>query len=350
MTDDEKAAKITQLREGLRNGRRASQAGSNISGDGEGTVRTYGSSVKSDGRSDQGVETGNPGAKRVNRRVQADKRSTSSQPVGSGRGGRRSGEGDSGITAIGRGRETRATGRLETDDPIPERQPDAEVPDFDFPEDPSLAKSQRMYYREDYKQSNRSIFGRSQKAYTLISDPSQPGLLPKDWQALPSRKQLQREAERDARTAQNDVEKPDKWHKPSFLGTGKTLSQKEASDLSEPLIAALMSDFEYLDKGLWLYSMSQDEQPIWSDMAREEVEVLANIMLKRGQRSPEAAAAVRAIVDSDVYIQVGAITIPRVLKTYKIVKGSPRPMISKQRREARKKAHDERVRHNVNRA
>ena len=340
MTEDEKTAKIAALREKLKDGRRASKASTDSSGYSPSAIGEIGSSIQEHGRTSKGPAGNITGIEDSHQRNNNRQRSSTSQRIGLGRDSRRSSEGDSGVVDIGRGRgrgTKRADGRLETDDPIPERAPEPETPDFNFPDSPSLAKAQRTFYKEDYK--------RSRGMYLLTSDTSQK-IKPVEYKVLPSRKDVRQEA---AKTAQNETVKPASSSKLSFMKNGRTLTIKEAEELTEPLIAALLSDFEYLDKGIWLYSMSQDQQPIWSDMAREEVEVLSSIMLKRGQRSPEAASAVRALVDSDIYIQVGAITIPRAIKTYKAIKGSPRPMIQKQRRDARDQARKDRLK-NVHRA
>lgn len=47
-------------------------------------------------------------------------------------------------------------------------------------------------------------------------------------------------------------------------------------------------------------------------------------MLKRGQRSPSAAAAVRGIVESQDYIDVGMIVLPRIHQTVKRVREAPK--------------------------
>jgi hypothetical protein len=340
MTEDEKTAKIAALRGKLKDGRRASKASTDSGRYSPGAIREARSSLQEHGRTSEGSEGNVIGIEDSNQRNDNRQRGSTSEHIRSRRDSRRLSESNSGITDIGRGRGSgtkRADGRLETDDPIPERAPEPETPDFEFPGGPSLAKAQRTFYKEDYK--------RSRGKYLLSSDTNQK-ITPAEYKALASRKQTQQDA---AKAAQNETVKPSSGHKLSFMKNGRTLTIKEAEELTEPLIAALLSDFEYLDKGIWLYSMSQDQRPIWSDMAREEVEVLASIMLKRGQRSPEAASAVRAIVDSDIYIQVGAITIPRAIKTYQAIKGSPRPMIQKQRRDARSKARKDRL-SNVHRA
>ena len=342
--------KVTELREKLRNGRTASTASADSSGHSTGAIGTPGSSVQGDGRTSQGPTGNSARTKGSNSGNSSGKRSGTRGNIRPRHNSGRSDKGNSSPIALGGGGETRAAGRLVTDDPIPERKPETDTPDFNFGDEISLAKAPQRY-KEDYKETHRNIDGWRTKVYYLITDRSKI-ISAGEWNSLTTRKEAETSAKPGSASAEstNRTEDHTKAKRRFTFGKeGRVLSQKEVTDLTEPLIAALLSDFEYLDKGIWLYSMSQDEQPIWSDMAREEVEVLASIMMKRGQHSPEAAAAVRAIVDSDVYIQVGMITIPRVIKTYKAIKGSPRPMLNRQRNEARKKARQERFA-NVNRA
>jgi hypothetical protein len=59
-------------------------------------------------------------------------------------------------------------------------------------------------------------------------------------------------------------------------------------------------------------------------MDEEEIETLARMMLRRGQRSPAAANAVRNIVDGADYIDTAVIMVPRVIKTMQQVNKRPR--------------------------
>ena len=120
-----------------------------------------------------------------------------------------------------------------------------------------------------------------------------------------------------------------------FKREASKLSQKEVIELFEPLKQALQDDFGYLDEGIWLYCMAEDRQPIWGNIDDDEVSVLARLMLKQGQKNAEVAASVRILVDSDIYIQVAAIVAPRAIRTYQMLKGSPRPRLRQMQREAR---------------
>lgn len=51
------------------------------------------------------------------------------------------------------------------------------------------------------------------------------------------------------------------------------------------------------------------------------------MMLRRGERSPQAANAVRNIVDGADYLSAAVITVPRVIKT--IQQGNKRPKSEK---------------------
>jgi hypothetical protein len=96
---------------------------------------------------------------------------------------------------------------------------------------------------------------------------------------------------------------------------GSALSKKEVEDLKEPLMAALRDDCQYLDEFLWWYSKDPEKPQIWSDLDDEEIEVLTRMLLRRGERSPVAANAVRNIVDGADYISTAVIMVPRMIKT-----------------------------------
>jgi hypothetical protein len=311
------AGRVAKLRESLRNGR-TNKTSSDTGRRGESHDGAPRNGLSIIGGRDKRVTANNDRAEGSERVDSPNERGAIKEPVGKRSTTGRSGESDSGSTDSSAG--GRAAGRLITDDPIPARKIEDDTPEFTFGADVSLSKNAQTY-KEDYRRSSRA----GQKVYALIADPDQ-FVSPDQFKNLPSRADLS--------TKDSPVQpKPPKhqWFK-----EGKVLSLKEAEELYEPLIAALQSGFEYMDKGIWLYAMSADEDPIWSDMADEEVAVLAQILIKRGQRNAETAAVVRTLVDSDIWIQVGAITVPRAVKTYKLLKGSPRPELRRKQQEARR--------------
>lgn len=112
---------------------------------------------------------------------------------------------------------------------------------------------------------------------------------------------------------------------------GKVLSKKEVEELREPFMGALRDDFKYLDEALWWWSHDGSEPQIWSDLDNEEIEVIARTMLRRGERSPAAALAVRNIVDGSDYINTAVIMVPRLIKTAQQVNKRPRKEKGKRR-------------------
>lgn len=106
----------------------------------------------------------------------------------------------------------------------------------------------------------------------------------------------------------------------------KTLTKAEAKDLEEPLLHALTKEFELLDKAIWSYAkdipQGQLEQPIWSNVAEDDMQSLVNILLKMGQKSPAAATMTRVAVDGSDYVTVGLMFAPRFNSTVQIVRSA----------------------------
>ncbi len=275
--DLNKVEQLRNRRRELRNGDRGvSQTGENIGGYGDRTIGEAGYRLSDNGRSDEGIKRDIEHLAAVDRKFGNYQRGFTQVSGRIGRPTGRPGESDSGPVDLAETEQSgaRQAGSLETDDPVPPR---IEEPDFEFEEgEVSLAKPVE---KEGVKQ---------------------PGF---------GEKYFKREASK--------------------------LSQKEVVELFEPLKQALQDDFGYLDEGIWLYCMSEDRQPIWGNIDDDEVSVLARLMLKQGQKNAEVAASVRILVDSDIYIQVAAIVAPRAIRTYQMLKGSPRPRLRQMQREAR---------------
>ncbi len=96
---------------------------------------------------------------------------------------------------------------------------------------------------------------------------------------------------------------------------GKTLSAKDVEELREPLRAALRDDATYADQLLWWYSQDASKPQVWSNMDDEEIAILADLMLRRAQRSPQAAELVNQVIDGADYFSALVITIPRAIQT-----------------------------------
>jgi len=324
--DLDKVEELRQQRRELRNGDRgAGEAGQDTFRHGDSTVGTPGYRIPDNGRSDQSIETNVRNLAAIDRKFGNNQRSITEVPGRIGRTTGRPGESDSSspdLAETGQPAGTRQAGSLETDDPIPPR---IEEPDFAFEEgEVSLAKQQPpAKHKEDYYASTNKgekVFRLKQNRREFISE--------EDYGKLLSRTQAQRPVEEAGAKQQSFGEK-------YFKREASKLSQKEVIELFEPLKQALQDDFGYLDEGIWLYCMSEDRQPIWGNIDDDEVSVLARLMLKQGQKNAEVAASVRILVDSDIYIQVAAIVAPRAIRTYQMLKGSPRPRLRQMQREAR---------------
>lgn len=110
---------------------------------------------------------------------------------------------------------------------------------------------------------------------------------------------------------------------------GKTLLDKEVEELREPLQEALRDDATYADQLLWWYSQDESKPQIWSNMDDEEIAILADLMLRRAKRNPEAAELVNKVIDGADYFSALVITIPRAIQTAQQMAKRPK----KQKRE-----------------
>lgn len=121
-----------------------------------------------------------------------------------------------------------------------------------------------------------------------------------------------------------------------YRGKSKTLSKTEVEELYEPFIEALESDFEAIDKWLWMrqkaVGIDTGETPIWSDFDEQEAAALTRIMFRWGQKNEIVAMGVRGIVDSGDYIKVGTMMAPRFKRTVEIYRETKKPRESRRGR------------------
>src|SRR6266702_7075736 len=324
--DLDKVEQLRQQRRELRNGDRGTgETGQDTFRHGERAIGAPGYRVSNDGRSDESIEANVRNLAAIDRKFGNNQRGVTQIPGRVGRATGRPGESDSSPTdssETGQPAGTRESGNLITDDPIPPR---IEEPDFTFEEgEVSLAKQQPpAKHKEDYYPSTN----KGEKVFRLKQNREYCSSA-ENYSKHLSRKEAQRPVEETGDKQQSFREK-------YFKREASKLSKREALELFEPLKQALQDDFGYLDEGIWLYCMSEDRQPIWGNIDDDEVSVLARLMLKQGQKNAEVAASVRILVDSDIYIQVAAIVAPRAIRTYQMLKGSPRPRLRQMQREAR---------------
>lgn len=109
-----------------------------------------------------------------------------------------------------------------------------------------------------------------------------------------------------------------------------TLTNDEAEEYRDTLAAALESDFDALDKYLWsrqrLYTPDDaNDEPIWSNMTEKEITTLTRVMIKGGQHSPAMATVVRGVIDSNEYIAVATILVPRLKTSGRVMRETHRP-------------------------
>lgn len=305
MQTDEKELKIQELRDELKNGR--IRAGSTASQD------SFGDNDSSIGEERPDTKTiHRPGIKNdaINGPAYDNQRGTDKKPTGirfsTGRP-RKNNSGAANTTAATSSGTKRAIGRIQAVDDVPEREESAEAE----PEPPFISK--QAITQQDYER----IRGTDQ--YQRIGN-TQEVISRSKWRRLPPSI-----TQPGQQTAARPVIQPGErknifpWFK-----QGSTLSQAEAKLLEEPLIAALGDDFSYVDEYIWHRCKDEDQIPIWSDLDTEEIQTLARIMLKQGQRNPAAATMVRSLVEGSDYLATLVIVVPRVIKTVDRMKNAPK--------------------------
>jgi len=316
-----KQQRAAELRENLRNGRNRppDEPGQAVDGTGETLSRVsepHGEPLGATFQDARGTARhltptgGKPAAR--DRRNRDDKRGTTRQPERVGRSDRRAEESNSGATPDNTAVEhaepasQRPTvGRLEANETISEPS----TPKIDLRPDAMLPMLV-AHYKEDYRRTQRE----GQNVYALIDNPAQ-FITPDEFKQLKTRK--------ESETSTNSVPLNSvSTEKPAFF-KGGVLSKQEADELYEPLVAALSDGFGYLDKLIWMECPQLDERPIWSNTTTREDQAIAKILLKRGQKSAAAAAAVRTMVDSADYVMVGMLIAPRVRETVQAMRERP---------------------------
>lgn len=329
MDELERKTRAVALREELRNGRNGrngTPGSASETTDGTSQVAsgfesnddsTFGAALQDAGRAAQHfTPTGGTIADR-NRRTGNNGRGTQGKSERPRRRDRRSEKDNGGTTTdstvaeerTNERRPGRGIGRLITDVEIDEPGLAPNEPESTFEgraNGPVLTES--SYTKEDYTKINP--FGRG-VAYALKTN-KKHRISTEEYDALP-----------DAKGKSTKQEEPPATDRRFFKGG--VLSQQEAEELYEPLVVALSDSFGYLDKALWSQCPQLDERPIWSNTTDKEDAAIAKLMLKQGQKSPAAAAAVRTLVDSADYIMVGMAVLPRIGETVEAWRGRPAP-------------------------
>lgn len=121
---------------------------------------------------------------------------------------------------------------------------------------------------------------------------------------------------------------------PRKFFTGKVLSKTEAEEIKESFIRSLSDELGIVDKALWRIAGDDDlQQPIWSDMTEKELDTIANIVLRLGQKSPVVATMARTSIDADDYITAGLIVGPRFNSTVSLIRETRKKHETVSRRE-----------------
>lgn len=274
---------VKELREKLRVGR--NQTTGNASQTIDGTSADLEGIGRSDARSEQSVLAYLPGSSTEDDSTHEPhhdpERGANEKSVGRGSTNRRSSKDSSstlGHSAGVRGTKRRSGG-IEADDAIPERQKPKPAPK------PKASKSSEETEKSVVVQRGKET-GKTGTATSEGKDEKQGFKIP--------------------------------WFK-----EGSTLTKAETVALQEPLVAALAADLYYVDQFIWNRTADETQMPIWSDMDDEDLTVMARVMLRQGERSPQAATMVRSIVGGSDYISALMLTVPRVIKTVDRMKAAP---------------------------
>lgn len=97
----------------------------------------------------------------------------------------------------------------------------------------------------------------------------------------------------------------------------KALTEKESKELRPRMVLVLQTVFRYMDFGITATNKAHAEAYIWQTIDPNDCETIAGLLVESGKRSPIMAVAVRKLSLSYKYMQVGIITLPRFLQTYK---------------------------------
>lgn len=301
MPVEEKQAKVKELRESLRNGRNSTEI-SPAGGNPEGHDGSHDSTFRAAFQDAGGENSGTVGS--------------SQQAIGnhqqSGSNGR------SPETIPGRVRQ--ANRRLGKSDSSPVSNPASSEPTE------SIEAKKRVGRMVADGPGNAAHFEREE---TTTQIPGQTEEQPKRRGGWPKGKPRKgKEGTTEEGFKGLSEEKTNKIKVP-LIRKGNVLTATEARELSEPLIASLEDDFQALDSYLWSRQKSAgvdtNNQPVWSDLDTEEVTRLTGIMLKWGQHNETAATVVRTVVDASDYVAVGSIFIPRITRTFEIMRTTHKP-------------------------
>lgn len=112
--------------------------------------------------------------------------------------------------------------------------------------------------------------------------------------------------------------------KRAFKQEGTKLSASEATSIEEEFRYALANNCQLLDEVIWYYTGDTSHEPIWSSISDEELDILCRPILKTGQKSAWVAGLVRANINSSMYIDMGRITLPRIMRTVQKIKTAPK--------------------------
>lgn len=330
MDDSEKARRIAELREQLKDGR-GNQADPAAGPNGPGDDLQAGTAFQDAGRAIDGAASNRRSSAGNERQPGGDERGSTTVAVGRRPADRRrssdSGSPATSTTAAATGPGTRRVGSIIADEPIPIRSEnpitfDRQEPTFKDPtENPVQLNSTQLQLSSKYPRL-RSIF--EQNSDITIEQLARE-LKVSNGTAHKVKKQWFENRPETAKPRAKEISE----NIGSFFKGGSILSKREAEERAESFVSALENDFQALDQYLWYrqktVGIETNNQPIWSDLDSEEIEKISGIMLRWGQRNAAAAAAVRGVSESGDYIAVASIFVPRVRNTVDIVRKTRKP-------------------------
>lgn len=110
-------------------------------------------------------------------------------------------------------------------------------------------------------------------------------------------------------------QEPDK-KKIGKKATVRKLTDAEIIQLRPKLIESLIWQSEHMDQFIEATTKGHESVTIWSDLDRDEIEIVADFLLERGKKSERTAQVVRNMSTLMLRIKLGMISLPRAYKTF----------------------------------
>ena len=95
------------------------------------------------------------------------------------------------------------------------------------------------------------------------------------------------------------------------------ITEKEGKELLPQIVSALQQVFKYADLGITHTNAERAEAYIWQTIDPEDCKAIAELLIDAGKKNRLIATGVRRVAMSYKLLQVGIITIPRFIESYR---------------------------------